>query len=101
MDEAPFHELCYGSSITAKQINDYLHENGNDSALVIDTNHGMTPLHMLSMNPHAPAVSIAALFSSNMEAVFCLDNQQKTPSEYARDYNVGGLVGIINGLCNS
>ena len=60
----------------------------------------MGPLHMLSMNPHAPSDSIALLLNSNMEAVFCVDNQQKSPLDYARDYNVGDLVGIINGLCN-
>ena len=60
----------------------------------------MTPLHILTTNPHSPADSIAALLDSNMEAVFSLDNQQKTPLDYARDYNVGGLVGMIVGLCN-
>lgn len=49
---------------------------------------------MLSINPHAPADSIAALLNSNMA------NQQKTPPDYARDYNGSGLVGIISGLCN-
>ena len=100
MDEAPFHKLCSDSSVTTKQISDYLHEHGNDSALAIDPYHGMTPLHILSMNPHAPADAIAALFNSNIQTVFCADNQQKTPLEYARDYNVGGLIRIINGLCN-
>jgi hypothetical protein len=100
MDEWPFHKLCYASSITTKQIYDYLIDNGNDLALQIDPHHGMTPLHMLSMNPHAPADAIASLFNSNMEAIFCVDNQQKTPLQYARDYNVGGLVEMINSLCS-
>ena len=52
------------------------------------------------MNPHAPANAIAVLLNSNMEAVFCVDNQQKTPLEYAREHNVGGLIGIINSLCS-
>eukprot|EP01083_Nonionella_stella_P047353 126735_1 len=101
MDAAPFHKLCYTSSITVKEINDYLSENGNDSALQIDTVHGMTPLHILTMNPHAPADAIAALLTSNMEAVFFLEtSQQKTPLEYARDYNVDGLIAMIAVLCN-
>ena len=99
MDDSPFHKLCYDSSVTTRQINDYLHERGNDAALVIDTIHGKTPLHMLSMNPHAPADAIAALLDVNMEVAFCLDNQGKMSMDYARDYNVGGLVGIVNGLC--
>ena len=70
MDQAPFHKLCYNSSITTKHLNDYLNERGNDSALAIDTIHGMTPLHMLSMNPHAPADAMAALLDVNVEVVF-------------------------------
>eukprot|EP01083_Nonionella_stella_P050103 133373_1 len=100
MDETPFHKLCYNFSVTTKQINGYLAEHGNASVLVIDANNDMTPLHMLSMNPNAPEDAIAALLNSNTDAIFCLDHQQKTPLEYARDYNVGGLVGMINCLCN-
>ena len=56
----------------------------------------MTPLRILAMYPNALADSIASLLDSNMEAAFCLDNQQKAPLEYAIDYNVGGLVGWID-----
>ena len=55
---------------------------------------------MLSMNPHAPADVIAALLNVNMEVVFRLDNQGKISLDYARDYNVGGLVALVSGLCN-
>ena len=60
----------------------------------------MTPLHMLSMNPHAPADTIAALLDVNMDVAFRLDNQGKISLDYARDYNVDGLVATITGLCN-
>jgi hypothetical protein len=100
MDNAPFHKICYDSFVTAKQISDYLTENGNDSALAVDPRHGMTPLHILSMNPRAPADTIVALFNSNMEAAFRQDAQEKTPLDYAREYNVDGLVSMIAGLCN-
>ena len=59
-----------------------------------------TPLHMLSMNPHALADTIAALLDVNVEVAFRLDNQGKMSMDYARDYNVGGLVAMVNGLCN-
>lgn len=59
MDGAPFHRLIpqalYESSVTTKQISEYPHEHDNDLALQIDTHHDMNPLHVLSMNPHAPA----------------------------------------------
>uniref|UniRef100_A0A7S3QFS8 Leucine-rich repeat domain-containing protein n=1 Tax=Chaetoceros debilis TaxID=122233 RepID=A0A7S3QFS8_9STRA len=100
MDEAPFHKVCCNSSITTKQINDYLTQNGNDIALSIDPYHGMTPMHMLTTNPNAPAETIAALLDVNVEVAFCADNEGNISLDYARDYNIGGLVGIINGLCN-
>ena len=96
MDESPFQHLCYNSFVTVKQINDHLNENGNESAIVIEAIRGISPLHMLSMNPKAPADTIAALSDFGMEVFFCLNNRQKTPLEHARDYNVGGLIGMIN-----
>ena len=60
----------------------------------------MTPPHTLAMKPHAPEDSIAALLNSNIQAVFSLDHRRKTPLDNARDYNVGGLVGMVRGLCN-
>ena len=83
MDDAPFHKLCYNTSITTKHLNNYLNEHGNDSALNIDTIHGMTPLHMLSMNPHSPADTIAALLDVDVEVVFRLDGQGKILLDYA------------------
>ena len=75
-------------------------ENEADAALTIDPYHGMTPLHMLTMNPHAQAETIAALLDVNVEVAFGMDNRGKMSLDYAREYNVGGLVGMINGLCN-
>ena len=98
MDQTPFHKLCYNSSITTKHINDYLNEYGNNAALTTDAIHGMTPLHMLTMNPYGPADTIAALLDVSMEAAFCLDNEGKISLDYGRVYNVGGLIGMINGL---
>ena len=99
MDEAPFHKLCYDSSVTTNQINEYLNENGNDSALTVDPYHGMTPLHVLTMNPHAPADAIAALFESNTEAAFLRDNKRNTPLDYAKEYNVDGFASMMSILC--
>ncbi len=100
MDEVPFHKLCYNTSIKTNDINTYLTDNSTTSVLAIDPHHGMTPLHILSMNPHAPADAIAALLAVNTETIFCEDNQGKTALDYAREYNVGGLLGMMNVLCN-
>lgn len=98
MDKTPFHKLCYTSFITTKQINNYLNEDISNSALQSDPVRSMTPLHLLAMNPHAPADSIVALFESNIDAVFSLDNDLNTPLDYAREYNAGGLLAMIASL---
>jgi ankyrin repeat protein len=100
MDEAPFQKLCYDSFITAKDINNYLIENGNESASAIDSYHRMTPLHMLSMNPkNAPADAIASLLNANIETSVYLDATNRTPLDFANAYNVDGLVAMISVLC--
>ena len=55
---------------------------------------------LLSMNPYAPADAVATLLEVNVETAFSLDNEGKIPLDYARDYNVGGLVAMISALCN-
>ena len=84
-------------AIATKEINDYIHENDNDAALAIDPHHGMTPLHMLTMNPHAPADAIAALFNSNMYAIFCA---AKDSLRICKILQCWGLVGMITSFCN-
>ena len=100
MDVAPFHKVCYDSSINTRNINNFLNEYGNNSVLAIDPYHDMTPLHMLTMTPHAPAETIGALLDVDIEVDFCLDGRRKMSLDYCRDYNVGGLVAMINGLCD-
>jgi hypothetical protein len=101
MDEWPFHKLCYSSSVTTKQINDYLTENGNDVALTINPHdNGMTPpLHILSMNPHAPADAILALLKANINAATVRDHEGKTPLYYALRYNPCAFVRMYSYLC--
>ena len=102
MNDFPLHTLCYDSSVTTANVNTFINhvDNSFTSVLQVDKIHGMSPLHLLSMNPYAPVDAIASLLNFNTEAVFSLDNQQKTPLDYGREYNVGGLVGMITGLCN-
>ena len=100
MDDAPFHKLCYNADVTTLQINMYLNDNGVESSRETDDIHGMTPLHMLSMNPHAPENALAGnLLHANMEAAFWKDKQGKTPLDYAVEYNVPGLLKMFEALC--
>eukprot|EP01083_Nonionella_stella_P047355 126738_1 len=98
MDVAPFHKLCYDSYITTQLINDYLIAHGDDAALQIDPHHGMTPLHILAMNPHAPVHAILALLKANINAASVRDREGKTPLYYALHYNPYALVRMISCL---
>ena len=101
MDQAPFHKLCYDSSITTKQINNYINENGNASALAVDPHHGMTPLHIPSMNPHAPANAILALFKANIYVANVEDNRGNILLYYALHYNPTAFVRMHSYLCEN
>ena len=100
MNDAQFNKLCCNSSVTRAHIEDYLTEYENDAALAIDTIHGMAPLVMLSMNPHATADTIAALLNVDIEVTFRLDNKGQMSLDCEQEYNVSDLVAIINVFCN-
>jgi len=63
-----------------------------------DRYHGMTPLHMLAMNPHASGDTFGALLEHSLDAVLCTDGEEKTPIQHARESNVSGLLRIIHEL---
>ena len=60
----------------------------------------MTPLHILCINYHAPPDAIIGLLMSNMEAAFHQDYHRQMALDYAWNYNVRGLLSMINVLCN-
>ena len=100
MDHYPLHKLCYEPSVTTKQINDYLSDKDTNYVTSgVDHHHFMMPLHVLAMNPHAPSGSITALFRTNTEALFHMDRLQNTPLKLADQYNVDGLLELVNCLC--
>jgi len=98
MDEWPFHKLCYDSSVATKHINEYLKQNGADAALAIDSIHGMTPLHILSMNPHTPVDTILTLLEANINVANVEDNRGKTSLFYALHYNPCAFVRMYSYL---
>ena len=68
-------------------------------ASIIDRWHKTSPLHMLSMNPHAPASAFELLFGMWKWSIFKKDNKRNTPLEYAEVNNVAGLLAMIKCLC--
>lgn len=100
LDDSPFHQVCSKMDVNALQINKYLDAKGNASARKIDSNHRMTPLHVLAMNPFAEANLISGtILQANMNAICCKDCDGKTPLDYARQYNVPGMLAMIEALC--
>ncbi len=59
---------------------------------------GMTPLHILTANPHAPVDAILACHHAYPNAVFVMDDSRLSPLDYARSYNVNGLLALIRVL---
>ncbi len=72
-------------------------ERSNTSINDIRDHNGMTPLHILALNPYADSGSLVACFEANMNAVFEDDNINNTPLDYLRKYNVEGFyVSCVN-----
>ena len=100
MDDVPLHKICYSTTVTSDQVNDYISAHGNDVTLAIEPNYGMTPLHILSQNPNASSDVLLSLLMCNMETAFIDDDDGEMPLDHARNYNVLGLVSMLNVLCN-
>ena len=95
MAEYPLHMLCFNASVTPADIDTFPKKH----ASIIDRWHKTSPLHMLSMNPHAPASAFELLFDMWKWSIFKKDNKKNTPLEYAEVNNVAGLLAMIKCLC--
>lgn len=93
----PFHLLCHDTSINTKLINDFVEENGDDGAFEEDE-HGMTPLHILSMNPHASPHVLYFCYETNPHAAVSADNGNASPLDYAQRSNINGLIALTAAL---
>ena len=60
----------------------------------------MTPLHLLAMNPYAsPDIMSGIIVVTNMSAALSGESKGITPIDCARQYNVPGLLKMIEALC--
>ncbi len=75
------HQTCLGTGIHAQAIDDCVDAHGPDTVSRRD-HDGMTPLHILAMNPHAEIGVIGACFRLNLNAAFMKDNRGNTPLDY-------------------
>ena len=98
-NQPPLHQACLDTNITALTINNFIRTHGTAGASITD-HDGMTPLHILAMNPHADAGTILACFGANMNAAFASDSRYKTPLDYLMEYHdVEVHTSLVAALC--
>eukprot|EP00554_Chaetoceros_debilis_P012935 CAMPEP_0194117056 /NCGR_PEP_ID=MMETSP0150-20130528/29531_1 /TAXON_ID=122233 /ORGANISM="Chaetoceros debilis, Strain MM31A-1" /LENGTH=85 /DNA_ID=CAMNT_0038807935 /DNA_START=184 /DNA_END=437 /DNA_ORIENTATION=- len=52
------------------------------------------------MNPFAPAEAVAGtIVHDNMDALITTDDHDMTPLDYAMEYNIPGLLRLVEALC--
>ncbi len=98
---SPLHRACLDVNVVAETIKDCIVAHGSTAAHdeAYSYGGGITPLHILSMNPHANSGAILACFEANMDAAFREDDKGKTPLDYLKEYNVNSFLSMIQALC--
>ncbi len=96
---SPLHRICLDTNVTEQKIHQCINLHGPTSAFTTDHN-GMTPLHILAMNPYATPGTILGCFRLNKSAVFSEDNSEMTPIQYLKNHeNVERLISLVHALC--
>ncbi len=124
LDNLPFLKLCMDPYINVQRIKNYsregegmetvARENVGTNHGAAETNHGaaethvlqkiepygLTPLHILAMNPHASTSTILACYNAHPSAAIIHDERGCTPLDYMWKYGkFDGIIGIIQALC--
>ncbi len=95
----PLFKLCMDTDVSTRRIEDTLRENGVQCAYQAN-HHGLTPLHVLVMNPYATINMIQACYAANPSAAIMRDGRGMTPIDYMWEYdNVEGIISIVHSLC--
>ena len=82
-DLPPLYQTCLDTDVNAQAIHHCVDTHGPDTAAIRD-HDGMTPLHVLAMNPHADVRAIGACFFLNLKAAVTKDNRGHTPLDYLK-----------------
>ncbi len=94
----PLHRACLDVNDVARKVQDCIAAHG-PAATHNKAYGGMTPLHILTMNPHANSGAILACLEANMSAAFWIDDKGNTPLDYLKEYNVKSFLTVIQALC--
>ncbi len=97
---SPLHKVCLDTKVTAQKIRECIGKHGADTVFTKD-HDGMTPLHILAMNPHADTKALIACADANMRVCLVQDNRHNTPLEYLRSYNFEAHNTMVIFLCTS
>jgi len=113
----PLHKVCLNTNVTADSIRQCIEDHGIAAAYNTDYGDGMTPMHILALNPHADTGAILTLFHANMGVVFETysegeddihgedENEEhsaiggKTLLDCLCEYDVDSYLSIIAALC--
>ncbi len=96
--QSPMHKACLDSNVNVQAIKDCIQTHGSATTYATDHN-GMTPLHILAINPHASLGAILACFEVNKSAAFQNDGEDNTPLDYLKEYNFEYYVSLFQALC--
>ncbi len=98
---SPLYKTCLSFDVSATSIRQCIATHGLPRATYNGACYnGMTPMHIIALNPHADLGSIHTCLEADMSAAFVSDNRNKTPLDYLREYNMPGLVSVIQTLCH-
>ncbi len=104
---SPLQQVCLDTNVSAQSIHQCILTHGPQAAY--NTNYdGMTPLHILVLNPHATTGSILTCFHANMSAGLekydWYDDGSlvggKTPLDCLMEYDLDSYIAVVTALCN-
>jgi len=91
------HKICLRTNVSAQAIIECTQKYGSAIASVTDHN-GMTPLHILAINPHGNFAQI--MFKVDFDALLVVkDNLKNTPLDYLRVYQMEIHTSFVTALC--
>ncbi len=95
----PLHKSCLNVNVSVQSIQGCILDHGTDAASIID-HDGMTPLHILAMNPHADSGTIVACLETDKRSAFVGDSRGNTPLDYLlKEDNFEGFTAVVMSLC--
>ncbi len=94
----PLHKECLDINVSIQSIQECIRIYGTASAS--NTVHGgMTPLHILSLNPHADTETIMGCFNVNKGMALVRDMTDKNVFDYLREYHMESHTALMTALC--